>query len=361
MCQLSEHDESDSDAGKSAWPHIEPVDDKTNTPPSPPLGEVEDLLNQDLYDAEESPIDYELEKLWYRDFGRLAKARAELSSKVKDPKLAVVLRSRVASMVGTLNLYLNNTLLYTWRQASELASKAQGKGTSYARKIRTWIHTYLDNRSLPKDNYGTTNTSLLADEDFAQSIQLYLLERSKGGYLTARDVVDFVATAEMQERIKSLRGEGTTTTISLRTANRWLNVLNWRYGKKKRGMYIDGHERDDVVEYRRAFIKRWKEEYEPRMVVYGDDGKILKTPKGFPVPQGVRFRLILITHDESTFYENDRRKTLWQHTTHAPTPERKGEGESLMISDFLTPEWGWLKDDEEYAMSHCSQTHSHDL
>ena len=259
-------------------------------------------------------------------------------------------------MVGTLNLYLDKTLLYTWRQASELASKAQGKGTSYARNIRTWIHTYLEDKSLPHDNYGTTNSSLLTDEDFAQRIQLYLLERSKEGYIKAQDIVDFVATEEMQEMIKRLKGEGAKLTISLRTAERWLNALNWRYGKKKRGMYIDGHEREDVVEYRRGFIKRWREEYEPRMVFYDDAGNIVKTPKGFTVPQGIRFRLILITHDESTFYENDRRKTLWQHTTHALTPERKGEGESLMISDFLTPEWGRLKDNEECITFYCLET-----
>lgn len=345
---MSEH-EDNGNAERTVWPHIElAIDDETDLSLNPRLDEVEVLLNRDLYDAKESPVDYELEKLWYRDFERLSRAWAELSQKVKDPKLTIVLRSRVVSMVGTLNLYLDKTLQYTWRQASELASKAQGKGMGYARKIRTWIHTYLDNKNLPKDNYGTSNHSLLADEDFAQTMQLYLLERSKGGYITAKDVVDFVATEEMQEKIKS-KGDGTKTTISFRTAHRWLNVLNWRYGKKKRGMYIDGHEREDVVEYRRAFVERWRKEYEPRMVLYGDDGKVQKTPRGFPVPQGVRFRLILVTHDESTFYENDRRKTLWQHTTHAPSPERKGEGESLMISDFLSPEWGRLRDDEEYV------------
>ena len=158
----------------------------------------------------------------------------------------------------------------------------------------------------------------------------------------------------MQEITKKLSGSGVKTTISIRTAHRWLSALDWRYGKKKRGMYIDGHEREDVVEYRRAFVERWKEKYEPRMVLYGDGGKVLRTPNGFPVPQGPRFRLILVTHDESTFYENDRRKTFWQHTSHAPKPERKGEGESLMVSDFLVPEWGWLKDDEEYVLAPCS-------
>jgi len=34
-------------------------------------------------------------------------------------------------------------------------------------------------------------------------------------------------------------------------------------------------------------------------------------------------------------------------TIETPTPECKGKDTSLMISDFLVPEWGQLKDDEE--------------
>ena len=69
-------------------------------------------------------------------------------------------------------------------------------------------------------------------------------------------------------------------------------------------------------------------------------------PKGFPVPGG-RFRLILITHDESMFYQNDQRKTLWAHDSQKPTPRPKGEGQTIMVSDFLTSEWGPLRDGEE--------------
>ena len=111
-------------------------------------------------------------------------------------------------------------------------------------------------------------------------------------------------------------------------------------------MYIDGHEREDVVEYRNQFIKRWRE-YEKRMVMYNNNGNVDSIPSGFPVPQGHWFRLILVTHDESTFYANDRRKTKWSHASEKVTPQKKGEGPSLMISDMLTLEWGWLVHGEE--------------
>lgn len=49
----------------------------------------------------------------------------------------------------------------------------------------------------------------------------------------AKDIIDFVATEEMQGKIERLKGDGAKTTILVRTANRWLNALNWQYGKKK--------------------------------------------------------------------------------------------------------------------------------
>ena len=111
-------------------------------------------------------------------------------------------------------------------------------------------------------------------------------------------------------------------------------------------MYIDGHERQDVVEYRKGFVERWKE-YEKCFVIYGNDGNVLSTPTGFPVPQGLRFQLILVTHNESTFYENDRRKTQWISDNAKAVTEKKGEGQSIMVSDLLTSEWGRLTDGDE--------------
>ncbi|KAJ6578568.1 hypothetical protein B0H19DRAFT_1208166 [Mycena capillaripes] len=146
------------------------------------------------------------------------------------------------------------------------------------------------------------------EEDFSADLQTYLMEVAAGGYVSAQHIMNFVKTDE-----------------------RWLKKLDWRYGKKKKGMYIDRHEREDVVAYRKAFCLRWKE-YEKRMVLYDNDGNVMSQPSGFIVPQGPRFRLVAITHDESTFFARDRRKE-----------------ESLMISDFLTVKWGRLTHEDDEA------------
>jgi hypothetical protein len=47
------------------------------------------------------------------------------------------------------------------------------------------------------------------------------------------------------------------------------------------------------------------------------------------------------------FYENDWRKTHRINDNAKVVAEKKGEGQSIMASDFLTSEWGWLKNGDE--------------
>ncbi|THU75878.1 hypothetical protein K435DRAFT_706193 [Dendrothele bispora CBS 962.96] len=250
-------------------------------------------------------------------------------------------------MVGTLNLYLDPELSYTWREASLISAKAQGHGVYHARTIRQWIHQFLNNDKLPVHKYKGTRSSILEDEDISLEIQLRLSERSKDRYITAKDVVDVVASAEIQEKLKEAGIE--KRAVTERTGREWLKKFKWRYSKKRNGMYIDGHEREDVVAYRKSFVDRWQTQYAPRMYTWGNDDDEKFTghaPKGFVLPVhlcGRPFRLILVTHDESTFYANDQRRAYWIHASEKAKPVKKGEGISLMVSDFLTVEWGRLK------------------
>ncbi|CAA7267960.1 unnamed protein product [Cyclocybe aegerita] len=202
---------------------------------------------------------------------------------------------------------------------------------------------FLKSGKLPLHRYGSYNSSILDDEDFAQDIQLHLTGKAKDGYIWAQDIVDYIATKDVQEQL-GVKARG----ITVRTARHWLKKLNWRYTRKRNGMYIDGHEREDVVAYWKAFVSRWQE-YEKHFIIYDNDGNVLSKPAGFPVPQISRFHLILVTHNESTFYENDRHKTKWTHFQEKATTERKGEGPLIMVSEFLTPDWGRLKDGDDEA------------
>ena len=49
------------------------------------------------------------------------------------------------------------------------------------------------------------------------------------------------------------------TKVSVECVRRWFKKLGYRLTEAKKAMYIDGHERPDVVEYHKAFLEKMKE------------------------------------------------------------------------------------------------------
>lgn len=96
---------------------------------------------------------------------------------------------------------------------------------------------------------------------------------------------------------------------------------------------------------RRGLQVRYKLGSEPFPVLVGAGVRVTATK-----PTRLR-RVIFWYHDESTFYANDRRQTRWVHKSEKATPRAKGEGASLMVADFVSADYGFLRspDGEESA------------
>jgi len=311
----------------------------------------EDLRHRVMESEELSHIKSDGTPTFLGDHPRLYAACAELAVEVGNKDLDLITWRRMQGMQGLLNLYLDEGLELSWRKTSELVSKTQGHGTTHARCIREWTVQFLQSKALPLRHLNQAHWTVLHDEDIASEIKLWMVEKSKQGLLRADDLVNLVASPEMQ---KSFLEKGICKlSISKATATRWLQKLDWRYKSARNGMYIDGHEREDVVAYRRAFVERWMT-YDKCFHHWDNDGRELPRPNGFPLPDGGPFRLVLVTHGESTFFQNDCRKVLWTQNNSRPTPQPKGDGQSLMISDFLTFEWGRLRDGNESVHHHLS-------
>jgi hypothetical protein len=180
----------------------------------------------------------------WKDITSLQQAVKQLTLKSKDKKIDVFFYAHITAMVGTLNLYLDPDMSYGWREASFVVAKSSGNGVSHAQKIRTWIHCYLLNKTLPLHHYGQFHSSVLEDEDFAHELKVHLLEVLKSGYLHVQDVADFVGKPETQEFLG-----GCKASVSLHTAQQWLKQMDWRNSRRQNGMYVDGHEHEDVVKY----------------------------------------------------------------------------------------------------------------
>jgi hypothetical protein len=52
--------------------------------------------------------------------------------------------------------------------------------------------------------------------------------------------------------------------ISISTVSRWLNVLGLKYELRRKGYYVDGHEKPVTIEYRKVFCEHYLP-YEARM------------------------------------------------------------------------------------------------
>ena len=90
-----------------------------------------------------------------------------------------------------------------------------------------------------------------------------------------------------------------TWAISLTTAKRWLFHLDFRKTKHKKTMYIDGHERADVVKDRLRYIAEL-DQYLSRMDQYGGADMNDVTPR-----TSEEAEVVLVVHDEVVVHQND--------------------------------------------------------
>ncbi|KIM60193.1 hypothetical protein SCLCIDRAFT_16384 [Scleroderma citrinum Foug A] len=174
----------------------------------------------------------------------------------------------------------------------------------------------LNSVQLDKEN----RASPISDEAVVEELSIHL--RSIGKYACAQDLVDFLKVTENRARL------GISRPISLATAHRWMKYMGWRWKKEVKGQYVDGHERSDVVAYRQqVFLPAWT-------CLHGGERCI-----------------VVWFHNESTFYANDQQKLRWVHQNESAVPQPKGEGASLMVADFVSADYGWLRspDGKEHA------------
>ncbi len=94
--------------------------------------------------------------------------------------------------------------------------------------------------------------------------------------------------------------------ISVESARKWLHELGFFIVDKKKDVYYDGHEREDVIESRRKYLRK--------MVAVGflnpDNAPTEEAKSSLPAdleapPLERREKNILLFHDESAFQVNE--------------------------------------------------------
>jgi hypothetical protein len=237
---------SKDENGGSAYENMQDIASKNGTHLGPTS--FEDLRRRVLMEsAEPFPILSDETPTFLCDRPKLRAACAKLMVEANNKELDLVTQRRIQEMLGLLNLYLDVGLHLSWRKTSILVSTSQGEGNAYARSIRERTVKFLQTKVLPFHRLGQVWWTVLSNEDIASEIKTRVVEKSTKGFVKAKDVINLVASPEMQA-IFSKKGI-CKPSISKRTAARWLQRLDWRYQKTRNRMYINGHEREDVVAY----------------------------------------------------------------------------------------------------------------
>jgi len=188
------------------------------------------------------------------DLNNILRLRRSSGIGYKDPGLDLMFRGRLEDMVMFLWAYINPQSVDCgkWMAASLRTVNNVNRAPSYARQLRGWARDYIaDCDVLPVNPYGGWNESLIdRDETLAQDIHLHL--QGIGKFVKSMDLVDFLDTPEMRKRT------GLTKRMHLATAQRWMKKLDYRWQRDPKGQFVDGHEREDVVNYRQnIFLPSW--------------------------------------------------------------------------------------------------------
>ena len=134
----------------------------------------------------------------------------------------------------------------------------------------------------------------------------------------------------------------------------------------KRGVYKDGHERDDNVSYRETFVAELRnlEATHPQPPMPSDGftpDEEMERARSAAREEGrfIKKELVTITQHESTFHVNNDQRYAWQEVgTNPLLPKSQGAG--LMVADFVDEQNGFLRlSDEEFAQGQA--VHGDDL
>jgi hypothetical protein len=243
-----------------------------------------------------------------RDWGEIrTEIKAELKKNSKILPLSRINQLMIVSNFATLRLKGVSRI----QAGAEIARQwydGKGSGDWFARRVRSLARHYQLFGQLPRERRGgaRTSRSWLHDERVKVRVLEYL-RNVPAGQVTPFALQKFINSSLFPELdIKP------KNPLSIRTARRWLIKLGWTHTLVKKGVYMDGHECEDVVHYRNHEFLPAMLKFEARMVhyeYYEDKGPELvrEEPKLKPGEK----ELIPLFHDECCFHANDEAGHAW--------------------------------------------------
>jgi hypothetical protein len=125
------------------------------------------------------------------------------------------------------------------------------------RSVRRWATEFCEKGSITefKQGHHRKHISFLADEDAKEQCIDWLRQCKP----MKRDLAEF--KAYIDKELLPAYNNGKPGNVSLRSIRTYVHKWGFKFRENSKGIYVDGHERHDVVEYRKAWAQRmmlWK-------------------------------------------------------------------------------------------------------
>ena len=222
------------------------------------------------------------------------------------------------------------------------------------RSIRDWRKEFYDNEGEFHESLkGKYHRPYVLDDENCQKKALtWLHERAYDKDQPCMTAYSFANWVNLDLLPNSHLPPGFPQSITVRTARKWLHKLGFSPKSSKKGLYFDGHERGDVVEYRKLYLRKLEilqsTHLPPPACFSGQTEESIGNVSS-------EKRLVLIYHDESVFHANDAQSWQWAEEDKI-TIRPKSQGRGLMISDFIEEHGGYLQlTTEEHEVAKLSE------
>ena len=248
--------------------------------------------------------------------------------------------------IKILALLLMDTFRERFGLTDVAAATEAGKVVGYSeRSIRTWHTEFYENEGEFEETLKGKHTRahFLDDENCRKKALAWLHNRVYDKTQPAMTATIFANWVNSTLLPNTNLPPGFPECIAPRTARRWLHNLGFSPQPSKKGLYFDGHEREDVVEYRRIFLNKilalQSTHLPPPTCTSGQTEELIGNNE-------FEKRLVMIYHDESSFHANEGQTWQWaEEDKQMLRPKSHGRG--LMISDFIEEHGGYLQLAEE--------------
>lgn len=241
-----------------------------------------------------------------------------------------------------LYFHLTTLLKKGETEAAELSGMMIGKSE---KTIREWRNHFFENDGeIPSSKQGQYQRSgvLWSNEQLNKKSAAYIRDNAyvKGKpNLTSAQFCQWVNDSLLPNEVLV---PGFPRKISIETGRKWMHHLGFEVLNAKKGTFVDGHERDDVVAYRKTFLRR--------MFTLGflnpdnaptEDAKAALPQDLDPCNPELSKKTVVLFHDETTFQANDDQTVFWgTKDTKVMRPKSKGSG--IMVSDYIDEFNGYL-------------------